>query len=674
MFEKYKKYIIYFAVFVAGIAFAFVANNISPSTLRGSLLDSKTTQTTSNSGLTVSNDRIVEMTPEYLAQLKNRDNVEIIDVADIKKNICEGGKITVSQTGGTGTVVLSGSDSSTLQESATIQDSTYSKDCAKAGSYIVAITNPKNLVLDAVMMGDIKLRSPYSQNLVKGGSISYTVKYKQNTGTVSVATDSSQGSYVIYSGATALGNGRGAVSLPHTLPVRNNYKITFGEVPDLIKPSDITFDLEAEENKAYVGQYAKSLGSVNISMDNSSGSYILYKGTSVVDSGNSSTVKKLSASASPGTAYKIAFSPVSGYVTPAEVSFNLITDESKTIKGNYSKIQGTVIVDTNNNRGSYKIYKEDATIAGSGSGTSAKNHPLSASSSPGTAYKIVFEGIDGYITPADVSFKLIAGDTKAIEGKYTEPNSGTLSAELISNSAFSNIVLGGTTDLLASQYTFTAKKDAYTIKKLTIINDNVADPGFDDPIDTNVISAVTIKYPDPDNAGSMKTAKGSLTGGSVNFTGLDIYVPKDSSVTLKIYTDTQSITADKFNLSGKKFSLGLKENNSKTDFEAIGENSLQYIYFDKSGDIKNGGSVPTYVVRKSKPVFTVETQASSALPTAGDLFKFTVTANGGDVSLARLVFDVKATGFNASASDIYDWDFANSSGAIMEFTSGGKAL
>ncbi len=664
MFEKYKKYIIYFGIFVAGMLFFYGATNMSTSTLRGSLLDSKATQTTSDTGIKVINDRIVEVTPEFMEKMKKRDDVEIIDMKDVRKKICEGGKITVNQIGGTGTVLLSGSDSNTLQESATIQETFYTKECAKAGSYILTVNVPKNLVLDAVMMGDITLRSPYAQNLEKGSGITYTVKYKQNTGTVSIATDSSQGSYVIYSGATALGNGKGAVSATHTLPVGTNYKIAFGEVSNFIKPADVSFDLRAGENKIYVGQYTKNQVSVDIKMDNPNGSYIIYKGSTVVDSGSNSTTKKLPASANPGTEYKITFNSIEGYITPAPINFNLITNENKTIDAKYSKIQGIAVVSTNNHRGAYTIYKADATIAGSGSGTNAKNHPLTASSSPGTLYKIVFEGIDGYITPADISFKLIAGDTKTIEGKYTEPNLGTLEVSPVSSSILSDIVIGGTKELLATQYTFTAKKDAYTVKKLTIINDNPADPNFDDPIYTNIISSVKIKYPDPNNAGAMKTVKGSLTAGKINFSGLDFYIPKDSSAVLKIYTDVASITVDKFNLSGKKFSLGLKESNSKTEFEAVGKNSLQYVYLDKSGDIKNSEKVPTYTVRKSKPIFEIEKQEKTAMPTSGDLFKFKVSANGGDVSLARLVFDVKATNFYASGSDIYNWSFENSSGPV----------
>ncbi len=249
---------------------------------------------------------------------------------------------------------------------------------------------------------------------------------------------------------------------------------------------------------------------------------------------------------------------------------------------------------------------------------------------------------------------------------------GSLSATSISGAIVSDIIVGGTTDALVAQYTFEAKNEAFDVKKFTIIND--LSGVFNTPQSTNAVSNIKVVYSDQNGVDHKVMAPLSngrrtfvLSGGA---TQPYFRVPKNKTATLKIYASTTAITSGRFSISGKHFRIGLMEGsvNTSTTFEAVGVSSSNVTYLNKAGDIKNSSNVSQFVVRKSKPVFAKGYQARSNMPTTnGNLYNFTVKADGDDISFSRLVFNLNTNGlFTGLGEDIYNFDFLKNNLSISD--------
>ena len=444
-----------------------------------------------------------------------------------------------------------------------------------------------------------------------------------------------------------------------TAKIEDDSKTVAGRLPKLVDPGNLKL----------VPPTPVKQGTVNVSTNLNNGSYNIYDGTTVVGGGNGMVINiyNLPAGAKTGKSYKIVFDEIKGYTKPADILFNLKTGDNKTYVGKYVKVaaqQGTVNIYTNHKDGSYKIYKCvnktcSTTVLASGKGLAGSQHTLPASKK-GEVYQVIYGKVAGHKIPTHYEFSLIANTNHSHIGKYeilpSTVSKGTLSASSNSGSIESAVITSGTKDLLTSQYTFYATNEAFTIKTLTIANSILGD--FSKLQDVNILDTVRIRYPNENKI--VQTVEGSLVSGGYTFKNLDFYVPKDKNTTMEIFADFKAITSGTYTLSGKKIRLGLKEQNSKLHFEAVGESSNQSVYLDKAGDIKNSQNVPTFITRKSKPVFS-KVWTSSLMQNTNDVYKFRVTADGGDVSLARLEFNVSTTG---SIVDIYGWDFRNSSGSV----------
>ncbi|MCK5612230.1 hypothetical protein KAR91_60725, partial [Candidatus Pacearchaeota archaeon] len=253
------------------------------------------------------------------------------------------------------------------------------------------------------------------------------------------------------------------------------------------------------------------------------------------------------------------------------------------------------------------------------------------------AADITAEDVDSNtVTASSGHLNLLASPTPQI----VMIGSGSLSAS-VTGSYSPEVYVGGTNDLLVAQYKFTAEKEAYTVNTLTVLND--ADGILNTAEETNVIENVVLVYTDIN--GSEQTRSGSLTAGlSVKFSDLGFYIPEEGGATLKIYADTKAIDTQFFSLSGKKFKLALKElNTGSSEFEAIGVSSSEANYFLAPTDITGAANLATNVLRRAKPIFT-HLPNTNVLSTTNNFYQFSVTANGGDVTLGRLVFDVATSG------------------------------
>jgi hypothetical protein len=271
------------------------------------------------------------------------------------------------------------------------------------------------------------------------------------TGTIFVRTNHSLGSYTIYRTADefAVGFGSGTVGTYHTLPATYypgiGYKVVFHDtVPGFEPPATYYFNLVTGAFLSHLGEYYNPEApteSVTLNANIGLGSYVVYRDSDEVPVGFGPTIPgnatvgnifMLAAGAStPGIGYHIEFGDVDGYVTPADVHFNLIVGQPKSYTGVYT-LEGTevlyenVTVNTNINSGAYTIYRTpDNAVMGfgpstPGEGTMATIHSLPAGAGePGIGYKIVFANVLGYVKPADIYLNLVDGSPQSFTGVYS---------------------------------------------------------------------------------------------------------------------------------------------------------------------------------------------------------------------------------------------------------------
>lgn len=201
-----------------------------------------------------------------------------------------------------------------------------------------------------------------------------------------------------------------------------------------------------------------------------------------------------------------------------------------------------------------------------------------------------------------------------------------------------DILLAGTNDNYMGEFTFTAANEGYTISKLLLkVLNNFA----------TSTAGITIKY--TDKAGAEKTASqvfvtnsGSYT--TAAFTGLTMYVPKDTDKSLKVYVNLTSIASGA--TSGATSGIYLDKD---TSFTATGDSGVTKSDVG-TGDL-NGNA---FIVRKSKPTFA--RQAVTGTPSTGSaLYKFTVVSDAsGNIELKQLGFSAATTGVSITGAQLYD--------------------
>jgi len=207
---------------------------------------------------------------------------------------------------------------------------------------------------------------------------------------------------------------------------------------------------------------------------------------------------------------------------------------------------------------------------------------------------------------------------------------GSLSVALDGDTADSEIVVAGTSDVEFTKIKFSAVDEEMTL--------NDFDVELDDITEANNVNQITAI------AGS-KTSTVDVAGWVAQFRDLGIVVPKDGSVVVTFKANLNTITAGAD--SGDDFSLDLDTAN----FEAIGV----------SGEKQTTISAVTgnnMTVRETKPTLAKATDSPSGTKAPGldTVLKFTVTADAKeDVSLRGLNFKVIASGTDANINTDIDW-------------------
>ncbi|PIP31684.1 hypothetical protein COX24_02215, partial [bacterium (Candidatus Gribaldobacteria) CG23_combo_of_CG06-09_8_20_14_all_37_87_8] len=383
----------------------------------------------------------------------------------------------------------------------------------------------------------------------------------------------------------------------------------------------------------------------------------------------------------------LASTPVSGtYITGAKnkelVGFTITAAEASDIEVNTIKVTAYVNKDTS---GTFtkdtdgtitaknlvdSLYLYDGTIAVAGPKSIDSDGYITFTNmswivSAGVSKKLVLKGDVTTNAPeegisdrikfdiADVSADITCYDpegrsvtssgTDAVNGgtadsgiKITLASAGTLWIEASADTPDSDIILMDTTGVTMAKVKFTAVYEGFTVKKIRLDNANSA---YDDEI-----TKVTISYLDANNA--TVTQDSYLSGGSVDFTGMTMYIPKDSARILTVLANINSLSggADSGDKPKLSFSLDITDDD---EFEAVSDSSVTIkdsgVYLDGAANANETiANINDMYVRMTKPTVTLDSAVSGKLNNGVvTLVKFTVAAaSGNNVALKKLSFDL----------------------------------
>ncbi|NMC51632.1 hypothetical protein GYA54_02805, partial [Candidatus Kuenenbacteria bacterium] len=219
----------------------------------------------------------------------------------------------------------------------------------------------------------------------------------------------------------------------------------------------------------------------------------------------------------------------------------------------------------------------------------------------------------------------------------------------------SAIIVAGTT-VKMNAIKFTASGEPFTITKVRILEDN--------PSNYDSINKVILEY--KDKSGNTVTKEGYLnSGGIVDFTGLNMYVPKDSTAILTVKAEIPTISAGAD--SGDQPRLIFDGDNN---FSALGESSNMVNTF--AGNDVYGNNM---TVRKTVPTFMTQSLPTSVLNNGtATLYKFTVAADAaGDVAWKKISFKLE-TGGNVGIAGTYLYEETNPSLILGNGTIGNESI
>ncbi|MFA5358317.1 MAG: hypothetical protein WC310_00665 [Patescibacteria group bacterium] len=227
---------------------------------------------------------------------------------------------------------------------------------------------------------------------------------------------------------------------------------------------------------------------------------------------------------------------------------------------------------------------------------------------------------------------------------HTVYSAGSLTVGQDSASPDADIVVAGNAGVVMSKFKFAATREGYNVTKARIIVYNVGASAYNANTDDN-FDSIVIEYPKKD--GTTGTATGYLSSGAVQFSGLEMYVPKDGVAVLTVKGNLNTINAGAD--SGEQPRLDI-DNDNATDngyFAASGEDSGTAVYDSGSADITGKGGM---VVRATKPTVTKETLGTTLTTGDNQVFKFKVAADAAhSVALKTLCFNISTYDDSASA-------------------------
>lgn len=116
---------------------------------------------------------------------------------------------------------------------------------------------------------------------------------------------------------------------------------------------------------------------------------------------------------------------------------------------------------------------------------------------------------------------------------------GSLTVAVDAATAKEDLLVAGTADQTIGKYKFTTTDEAFIVKKLAVNNrqSGITDGALGDYDDN--IASVKISY--TNSAGVTETKTGTLTNGTAEFSGLDMYIAADDDAILTIYATLNTI-------------------------------------------------------------------------------------------------------------------------------------
>lgn len=219
---------------------------------------------------------------------------------------------------------------------------------------------------------------------------------------------------------------------------------------------------------------------------------------------------------------------------------------------------------------------------------------------------------------------------------------GELDLAIDADTPDADLVVGGSTDVTTTKVKFTAKDEDFVVEKLRVQNGTGA-------TDANFTS-VGLSY--TNSLGATETKTQFLSGGFADFTGLDIFVPKDGSAVVDVVANLNTISGGATN--GTDVNLDVDVSATANVFRAVGQSSSK-VYADSNAlpntpdatDI-NGN---THKIYETVPTITFasDTPSGNFVPGANTLVaKIKVTAAGNK----DLTFDGTAGGSGTDTLDI----------------------
>lgn len=234
----------------------------------------------------------------------------------------------------------------------------------------------------------------------------------------------------------------------------------------------------------------------------------------------------------------------------------------------------------------------------------------------------------------------------------TTLGTGSLSATTDASQPSSDIVIAGSSKQFMNAIKFSALYEDFEVQELTVVVDDTTN-------DPDNLGKIYLEYPTASGTGQ---AEGYMAGGSITFTGLNFFVPRDDSATLKIYSDLTTILSGAD--SGDEFSLDF-DVSATYKHVGLGSGTVETTGTNVSSSDVQGNDM---VLRKTRPTFANVALPASA-PTDGNsnvISKFTVTADAAeDVSLYQLTWDISTSGLTVTSPALYD----NADGLVVTASS-----
>ena len=241
----------------------------------------------------------------------------------------------------------------------------------------------------------------------KDETVSVPGSYVRHVGSVSVKIDGPEGARWNFDGKGNYAGGHVLKDIP-----TGQYTVSFTEVPDWTKPSDVPVTVARDKSVPVSGAYVKHTGSVSVTIQgpaearwslNGTGRYANGQTAGNIDVGNS----------------VISFSDVPGWTRPANVRLAVRNGVVSRASGAYVRHTGSVRVDiTGTKDGRWSL-------DGKGnypSGWTAGNIVV------GT-YKVLFSNVSGSIKPEARTITVKNGVTTTLSAAYT-PNTGSVTVTI----------------------------------------------------------------------------------------------------------------------------------------------------------------------------------------------------------------------------------------------------